>query len=89
MRGSLKLGLAAALAGASVIGFAATAASAEIVCNQANECWHVRGHHHYDYKPEWNVTVHPNNWRWGHDEHYKWHEHEGRGYWRDGVWIRF
>ena len=79
-----------ALAGAAVAGsmaLTATAASAEVVCNAENECWHV--HKHYDYKPEWNVAVHPDNWRWGADEKYRWHEHNGRGYWRNGVWIKF
>ncbi len=78
------------LAGAAAGGLclAASAASAEVVCNAQNECWHVRGRH-YEYRPEWGVVVHPDNWRWSHDEHYRWHEHNGRGYWRDGVWIRF
>lgn len=80
--------LAAAVAAGSLVALGATSASAAIVCNAQNECWHVRGHE-YHYRPEWNVAVHPNNWRWGHDEQYRWREHRGRGYWRDGVWIRF
>ena len=79
-----KLTLAAMAA--SGLAFAASGASAAVVCN-ATECWHVKGH--YDYKPEFNVTVHPDNWKWGANEPYKWHEHRGRGYWRDGVWIKF
>ena len=81
-----KLALVATGA-AGIVAFGATAASAEIVCNAQNECWHVKSH--YDYKPEWNVTVHPDDWRWGASDHYRWHEHHGRGYWRDGVWIKF
>lgn len=86
MKTSIKAALvaAAALGGVS---FAATSASAAVVCNAANECWHVRGH--YRYRPEWNVVVHPNNWRWADTDHYRWREHRGRGYWRDGVWVRF
>jgi hypothetical protein len=34
-----------------------------------------------------NVVVHPNDWRWGPQEHYSWREHEGRGYWRGDRWM--
>jgi hypothetical protein len=67
----------------------ATSASAYIVCNREGECWHVS--RHYTYRPEFGIVVHPNHWRWGVNEHYRWREparHE-RGYWRGGVWIRF
>jgi hypothetical protein len=86
MKLAVKCALAAAIAIGSA-GVAATSASADVACNAANECWHVKGH--YDYKPEFNVVVHPDNWRWGAADHYRWHEHRGRGYWRDGVWIKF
>jgi hypothetical protein len=76
----------AALVAASATAMAASA-SADIVCNADNVCWHV--HSHYDYKPEFAVTVHPDTWTWGPDDHYTWREHRGRGYWRSGVWIRF
>jgi hypothetical protein len=85
MRLPTKLALAAVAA--SGLAFAASAASAEVVCNAANECWHVKTH--YDYKPEWNIVVHPDNWRWEKTEHYRWREHHGRGYWHDGVWVKF
>ena len=74
-----------ALMGAATL--ATTAASAEIVCNADGDCWHV--HRHYVYQPDWNITVHPDDWTWPPDAHYRWHEHHGRGYWRGGVWIRF
>jgi len=78
---------AAALVTGSALTFMTTAASAEIVCNAEGECWHV--HHHYEYKPEFGLTVHEDNWHWGADEHYRWREHHGRGYWHNGVWIEF
>jgi hypothetical protein len=78
---------AAAVLSLSAVAFTATAASAEIVCNGENVCWHV--HHPYAYHPEWGVSVHPNHWRWGATEHYTWREHRGRGYWRNGVWVTF
>ncbi|MBS0335104.1 MAG: hypothetical protein JSS35_20240 [Proteobacteria bacterium] len=87
MKSTTKIALAAAIA-VGGFGLAATSASADIVCNGENECWHVR-HHHYDYRPEWGVVVHPDHWRWGAADHYRWREHTGRGYWRNGVWIRF
>ena len=86
MKFPVKCALVAALA-LSGAGVAATSASAAVVCNAENECWHVR--HHYDYKPEFNVTVHPDNWKWADTDHYRWREHHGRGYWRNGVWIKF
>lgn len=77
----------AALVGVGALTLSAANASAAIVCNGAGYCWHVRGHYHYH--PEWGLVVHPNGWHWGPGEHYVWHEHRGRGYWRDGVWVRF
>jgi hypothetical protein len=57
------------------------------VCNAENVCWHVHGH--YNYRPEWNLAVHPDNWRWGAHDRYVWREHHGRGYWDHGRWVRF
>ncbi|HVV65902.1 MAG TPA: hypothetical protein VHC42_10560 [Rhizomicrobium sp.] len=86
MRTSIKMAAAAAL---GLIGLAvtATSASADIVCNREGDCWHVKPH--YVYRPEFGIVVHPNGWRWRAGEHYRWREHPGRGYWRNGVWIRF
>jgi hypothetical protein len=63
----------------------ATTASADVVCNDEGDCWHIKGR--ADYKPEFKLHVHPDSWKWGEKEHYRFHEHEGRGYWRSGVWI--
>ncbi len=65
----------------------ASAASAAVVCNAENECWHTK--RAYTYHPEFGVTVHEDGWKWGASDHYKWREHAGRGYWRNGVWIKF
>ena len=78
--------IAAAVLGLSAVAMTAPVASAAVVCN-ADSCWHT--HHSYSYRPEFGVTVHPNNWRWGANDHYSWHEHSGRGYWRNGAWITF
>lgn len=74
---------AAALLGAATAAIITTSASAYVVCNGEGECWHT--HHHYNYGP--GIVVHPNGWAWGPNDHYRWHEHSGRGYWRGGVWI--
>lgn len=82
----MKSAVLAAVAG-SAVAAAALPAAADIVCNREGECWHVRGH--YEYRHEFGIVVHPDNWRWRHGERYTWREHEGRGYWRHGVWIKF
>ncbi len=78
---------AAALLSLSAVAVTSTAASAAVACNAEGACWHVRRAYHY--RPEFGVVVHPDNWRWGEHEHYAWREHGGRGYWRNGVWVRF
>jgi hypothetical protein len=78
---SLLLGAAM---GAGVLALSAMPASAEIVCN-GDVCWHV--HSHYEFPSEARVVVHPDNWRWGSNEHFRFREHEGRGYWRGEKWI--
>jgi len=73
------------VAGAGALALSATAASAEIVCNDDGDCWHVR--EHVEYRPEFRLHVHPDNWRWAESDRYRWREHAGRGYWREGVWV--
>lgn len=85
MKSSLKYA-AAAVFGAGMLALTAGSASASIVCNGAGECWHVR--RPYTYPPEAGIVVHPEGWKWGPDVHYTWREHPGRGYWRNGVWVR-
>ena len=76
----------AALIGAGALAATATSASAYIACNRAGDCWHT--HDRYRYPSGFGIVVHRDNWHWrGH--HYRWHEHEGRGYWRNGLWITF
>jgi hypothetical protein len=85
MRQFAKFGAAAAFA-LGVFGVASTA-SAAIVCNGAGACWHAK--RAYTYPAEAGIVVHPNGWRWGTREHFRFREHEGRGYWRNGVWVTF
>jgi len=60
-------------------------ASAAIVCNGSNVCWHT--HDSYEYPPSARVTIHEDNWRWGPREHFRFREHEGRGYWQGRRWT--
>jgi hypothetical protein len=62
-------------------------ASAQIGCSKSGECWHVR--EYYVFRPEFGVTVHPDNWRPDRHEHVRWRDHAGRGYWHQGIWINF
>lgn len=81
-------GLTNAMLGAAcALALTATAASADIVCNREGDCWHVKGR--LDYRPEFGLTVHPDSWKWGEHDKFRWREHEGRGYWRNGAWVKF
>jgi hypothetical protein len=81
----MKLIITSALGAISILAITAGSASADIACNREGECWHVRETHHF--RPEHGVKIYPDNWRWAKRERYRWREHEGRGYWRKGVWI--
>jgi hypothetical protein len=78
---------AAAVVSAGALALMTASASAAVVCNANGVCWHT--HHAYTYRPEFGLVVHPDGWRWGAGDHYTWHEHHGRGYWHNGVWITF
>jgi hypothetical protein len=85
MRGIHK----ALLVGAAALTMTASAARAEIVCNDEGDCWHIKTRH--EFRPEFGVKIYPDNWRWEEREakKYRWREHEGRGYWRNGIWLEF
>jgi len=85
----MKSFIAAAVGATCALALGATAASAAIVCNREGDCWHVKEQHNY--RPEFGVTVYPDNWKWADNEHskYRWREHEGRGYWHQDRWIEF
>jgi hypothetical protein len=70
--------------GAVALAASALSASAAIICSGPS-CWQVR--EAYSYPREAGVVVHPDNWRWGPNEHFTWREQEGRGYWRGDKWI--
>jgi hypothetical protein len=77
----------AALLGASALAISTPSASAHIVCNADGDCWHTKGD--VEYRPEFGLNIHPDNWKWKEGEHHAWREHEGRGYWHGGEWKTF
>jgi hypothetical protein len=74
-----------AMAAAAALALTTGTASAEIVCNDDGDCWHVR--ERAEYPAELKLRIHPDDWSWKEHENYRWREHAGRGYWREGVWI--
>ena len=96
MKAPHMLFLKTALSAAAVTMFIATgalvgttgAASARMACNSEGDCWHT------DTRvavPGVQFNYHPDDWyfhqRWdGGDRHYR-DYHEGRGYYKGGVWI--
>jgi hypothetical protein len=87
-RNLLTTGAVAALLGVGAAAVSATPADARVVCNRWGDCWHERGYYHYP--RGLGVRFYGDEWRWRHRHDYHWREHhDGRGYWRNGVWIAF
>jgi hypothetical protein len=76
-----------AFAGALALGalaLSAQTAAAHVYCNAEGACWHADTR----YKAP-GVVRHPDSWYFHQkldNDHWKGH-HEGRGYYRGGVWI--
>ena len=68
---------------------AVSSASADVVCNRYNECWHV--HDRLDYPANVGVIFHDDTWGVAHQRgHWRWRDDRfDRGYYRNGVWIAF
>ena len=79
----MKKALLGAVAVAGLLGVSVVTASADIAC-VGPVCWHTT--ERYEYPPDARVTVHPNEWKAGPNEHYTFREHEGRGYRRGDRW---
>ena len=93
MRSLKKILATAAAASSMALGAAAVTggpALAYVACNGVGECWHTD--HRYHYAPTVGVITHPDTWyfhqHWDANHRYIDH-HEGRGYYRNGVWITF
>jgi hypothetical protein len=91
----LRTLLLSAVVGAGALTAMAAPASAYIACNRWGDCWHTDQRYE---RPGIRFDYHPDDWyfhrHWGdgdrdHDRR-RWREYrEGRGYWRNGVWITF
>ncbi len=84
MKRTILLASAAALGGMMLL---AAPASAYVACNRDGDCWHTEKRYT---APGVKFDWHPDDWyfhqKWDADRH--WHElHDGRGYWKGGVWI--
>jgi len=84
----MKLNLLLAASAFALIG-SAGGASAYVVCNHEGDCWHTEARVRV---PGITFESHPDDWyfhrHWDSDRERHWREyHEGRGYWRNGVWI--
>ncbi len=77
------------LVGAAGLAVSTAPASAYVACDRAGDCWHVQDRVRYPRSA--GITIHPDDWRWGRRDRdrYRFREHDGRGYWRGGVWIQF
>ena len=78
----------ALLMGAGALVATAAPASARVVCNSFGDCWHTET---VPVAPGIRFESHPDDWyfhqRWeGGNRRYR-DYHEGRGYYRSGVWI--
>lgn len=82
--------IAALMAGGALMATAAPAA-ARIVCNNEGDCWHT------DARPApvpgIRFSLHPDDWyfhqHWDNDRDHHYRDyHEGRGYYKGGVWIQ-
>ena len=66
-----------------------TPASAYVACNKDGDCWHTDSRPR---APGIQFSVHPDDWyfhqKWEGDNnrHYR-DYHEGRGYYKGGIWI--
>jgi hypothetical protein len=84
----IRTALLGALAGAGALAAMAVPASAYIACNREGDCWHTENRVAV---PGVAFEYHPDDWyfhrHWGGDRMRYREFHEGRGYWRNGVWI--
>jgi len=88
MKTPVKLA-AAIIIGVSALAFTASEASAAIACNRWGECWRVS--RTWSFPASAGIVIHPDSWRWGPGgRRMRWRSARGgRGFWRNGIWVRF
>jgi hypothetical protein len=82
-------GSTAALLGIGGLATSLVPAAAYIACNNDGDCWHTDSQYH---PPGMRFDFHHDDWyfhrHWDSDRDRHWREyHEGRGYYRGGVWV--
>jgi hypothetical protein len=87
IRNLLTTAALAAIVGAGAMTATTSAADARTVCNNYGDCWHESSR--YDYPAPLVVRFHSNRWH-SNNHRYNWRDnHEGRGYYRQGLWVTF
>ncbi|MEI9884995.1 MAG: hypothetical protein WDN08_00610 [Rhizomicrobium sp.] len=85
----LTTGAIAAMVGMSALAVTATDASARTVCNRYGDCWN-EGSSRYRYPASLGVRFYGDRDHSRRHRHHTWRDnHEGRGYYRQGLWIGF
>jgi hypothetical protein len=89
MKYLLSAAAVAALMSAGALVSTTAPAAARVVCNNEGDCWHTDAPP--PRVPGIRFSAHPDDWyfhqHWeGGDRHYR-DYHEGRGYYKGGVWI--
>jgi hypothetical protein len=75
----------AALVGMGTLATAGTA-SAYVVCNREGDCWHTENRH---FDRGLGIVIHPDDWYFHQRGGRPLRDyHEGRGYYRGGIWIQ-
>ena len=87
IRKLMTTGAVAAVLGIGALAATTTAAEARIACNRFGDCWHVNDR--YDYPATLGVRFYDDNWRYHHRGYHWLGDHDGRGYWRNGLWVTF
>jgi hypothetical protein len=87
---TLAMGALATIVAAGAFAASAPTASADVACNRWGDCWRVHDRT-VVYPGGVGIVYHDDAWWDAHHPHrYHWRgDHDGRGYWRRGVWIGF
>jgi len=87
IRKLMTTGAVAAVLGIGALAATTTVAQARIACNRFGDCWHVTDR--YDYPARLGVRFYGDDWRRNHHGYHWRGDHDGRGYWRNGLWVTF
>jgi hypothetical protein len=95
LKKTLLAASAAVIVGAAGLIVIATPASARVVCNSYGDCWHTDARYDYNrYDRDQRPVYHSDDWyfhqHWDSDRDHHFREsHEGRGYYKNGIWLSF